>query len=251
MHKIYENQANYFFLISGGLDSSYGLLKFALQNRGSKPINLIFFDYGQATAKYEWESVCKVYDFLSNHFDQTQTFIEPFKIDLRSMLFSWSNSISFTGKQETGMINSHFDICEIENRNMVIYSILYSYILSLIKKQDISACEIRVLSGLRNHELSDASEPFFRYLNQAMLEYHQEYKFVVEFIIDKTPRQILEALFSIFQNDKQKILTFCRYTHSCYTSTDGTPCNNCPKCKSINAIIEYLNDIRDKKLQVG
>jgi 7-cyano-7-deazaguanine synthase in queuosine biosynthesis len=140
------------------------------------------------------------------------------------------------------------DICEIENRNMVMYSILYSYILSLIKRQDISTCEIIVLSGLRNHELSDASEPFFGHLNQAMLEYHKEYKFTVEFIVDKTPKQILEDLSSIFQNDEQTILNFCRCTHSCYSSTDGTPCNSCPKCKSINAIIEYLNDIRDKKL---
>jgi 7-cyano-7-deazaguanine synthase in queuosine biosynthesis len=244
MHRIYENQKNYFFLVSGGLDSSYGLLRFSIENKERRPVNLIFFDYGQATAEYEWKSVCKLYKFLTEHFGQNHALIEPFKIDLRSMLFSWSKSVSFTGKEETGIMNKHFNVCEIENRNMVIYSILYSYILSLVKKQDISSCEIVVLSGLRNHELSDASDTFFGYISKAMLQYHREYKFTTQFIVDKTPKQILEDLFIIFQNDEQKVLNFCRYTHSCYSSINGNPCSNCPKCKSINAIIQYLTDMK-------
>lgn len=240
MHSIVEGDKNYFFLFSGGLDSSYGLLKLLIEGKIKKPINLIFFNYGQFSEKYEWQAVEKVYDFLERYFDTNNILQKPFKIDLSSDLFTWTESVSFTGSIHKPK-NNKFAETEIENRNIVLFSILYSYILSLINRQAISKCEIIIYTGLRDKELPDASSSFFYHLNEAMKEYHEDYPFSVKFIIDETPNEILEKLKrNILPLDRKKIVEFCKSVSSCYAPKDGKPCYECAKCKNVDSIIKFV-----------
>ncbi len=101
---------------------------------------------------------------------------KPIKFDIGSDLFCWTQSVSFTGIVRKPK-NRNFAETEIENRNMVLFSVLYSYILSLINQQNVSQCKVIVYTGLRDKELPDASNSFFYHLNEAMVEYHKNYQF--------------------------------------------------------------------------
>ena|GEM_PF-6391293 len=239
MH-ILSSDKNYFFLYSGGFDSSYGLLKLLIDGEMTSPLNIVFFDYGQAAATYEWEAVQKVYAFLKKSFDSSRTLQKPIRFDLRSDLFSWTDSVSFTGSNHTPK-NANFSETEIENRNMVLFSVLYSYILSLINRQNIDRCEIVIFTGLRDKELPDASSSFFFHLSEAMEEYHKEYQISVEYIIDKTPAEILyELKNNVLGLNGAQVLEFCKSVSSCYRPQNGEPCYNCPKCKDVDSIIKFV-----------
>jgi len=241
MHVLSEYK-NYFFLYSGGLDSSYGLLKLLLDGKITSPINLIFFDYGQAAAGYEWEAVQKVCAFLKESFDSHNILQQPLRYDLRSDLFSWTDSVSFTGKNRKST-NARFSETEIENRNMVLFSVLYSYILSLLNQQNVGRCEIIVYTGLRDKELPDASSSFFFHLNEAMKEYHKEYQFSVEYLINKTPTEILKDLKdNVLNLNRAQALEFCESVSSCYNPIHGKPCYNCPKCRDVDSIIKFVSN---------
>ncbi len=240
MHHLCEDK-NYFFLYSGGLDSSYGLLKLLSKGEISSPLSLLFFDYGQSAAKYEWEAVERVYVFLEkNNLDSHNILQKPLRFDLRSDLFSWTESVSFTGTIHKPK-NNKFSETEIENRNMVLFSVLYSYILSLVNRQNISQCDIVVYTGLRNKELPDASASFFYYLNEAMTEYHKDYRFSVEYIVEESPEKILEELKSgSLGLDRRQVLEFCESVSSCYSPINGKPCHKCPKCKDVDSITKFV-----------
>lgn len=242
MNTIVDGTDNYFFLYSGGLDSSYGLLKLLIKDDIVNPINLIFFNYGQCAEKFEWRAVQKVYSFLKENFDNRGILQTPIKFDLSSDLFSWTQSVSFTGTNSMPM-NRNFAETEIENRNMVLFSILYSYILSLINQQNISHCKVIVFTGLRDKELPDASSSFFYHLNEAMDEYHKNYPFSVKFIVDENPNEILQNLKNnIFSLERQKIVEFCGSVSSCYCPKNGKPCYECPKCKNVDSIIKFVSN---------
>ena len=81
MHSIIGEDKNYFFLYSGGLDSSYGLMQLLIKDQIRNPINLIFFDYGQSAAKDEWQAVQKVYIFLKKNFDAHNILQRPLKFN--------------------------------------------------------------------------------------------------------------------------------------------------------------------------
>ena len=240
MHTLSEGK-NYFFLYSGGLDSSYGLLKLLIENQITSPLNLVFFDYGQSAAKYEWNAVQKVYVFLEKNFDSHGVLQRPLRFDLRSDLFSWTESVPFTGNTDHRPRNTKFSDTEIENRNMVLFAVLYSYVLSLVNSQNISQCDTVVFTGLRDNELPDASSSFFYYLNEAMATYHKDYRFSVQYLIDKTPNEILEDLKSgSLPLSSEQALEFCESVSSCYSPIGGKPCQRCPKCIDLDSIIKFI-----------
>ena len=241
MHVLSENK-NYFFLYSGGLDSSYGLLKLLIGGEVTSPLNLLFFDYGQAAAKYEWKAVQKVYVFLKKNFDSQGILQRPLRFDLRSELFSWTESVSFTGSNHKPR-NTNFSETEIENRNMVLFAVLYSYILSLVNRQNIGQCDVVIYTGLRDNELPDASRSFFFHLNEAMAKYHKQYQFSVNYLITETPNQILEDLkTNSLGLSRAQTLEFCESVSSCYRPVDGKPCYKCPKCKDVDSIIKFVSN---------
>jgi len=240
MHVLNKGK-NHFFLYSGGLDSSYGLLKLLIRNEITDPLNILFFDYGQKAALYEWKAVQKVYAFLNKNLD-SNILKQPHRFDLRSDLFSWTKSVSFTGMDHTPR-NNDFSVTEIENRNMVLFSVLYSYILSLVNRQNIHQCEMIIYTGLRNKELPDASDSFFYYINEAMREYHKKYSFHVEYLVDKTPNEILNELKNnTLGLSSTQTLEFLKSVSSCYRPIDGKPCYTCPKCKEVDSIIKFVTN---------
>ena len=76
-----------------------------------------------------------------------------------------------------------------------------------------------------------------------MEEYHEEYRFSVEYLIDKTATQILEDLKNnTLSLNKAQVLEFCESVSSCYKPINGKPCYNCPKCKDVDSIIKFVSN---------
>lgn len=130
---------------------------------------------------------------------------------------------------------------------MVLLSILYSYILSLIKKQKKSRCEVIILTGFRNNEMPDANSNFFSCLNNAMKLYHKEFSFSVKFIENLTPNDIFENLVNILKSER-KSKKFYDCTSSCYSPIDGKPCKQCPKCLMFEELLKKFFHLEDQNL---
>lgn len=122
---------NYVHLISGGLDSAYSLLAIAREKKEKEPsvvIHPIFFDYGQRVAEIEWASVAKIVGYIRSFLNEQSIVDDPVKISLESELFLWSESDAFKG------VEGNPDP-EIENRNLVLFSVLTSYLMACAKVQ--------------------------------------------------------------------------------------------------------------------
>lgn len=230
-----------YLMYSGGLDSSYQFLRLCVENEyeGLYPV---FFNYGQLSASYEEKAVNNISNFLNSKY--ITKIYKPIIINARAWLagaggeslFPWS-----LGEPITGEVQDHtnFAPVEIENKNLVLYSLLVSFILSVLRKNNIRNASIDVYTGLRNNEMGDASSVFFKNINDALNMYHKTYYFNLHFIDSKSPMEIVKYILSTIE-EKDKAKEFITMTASCYHPSNFNPCMKCSKCIALRRVYKKL-----------
>ncbi|MFX1343448.1 MAG: 7-cyano-7-deazaguanine synthase [Promethearchaeota archaeon] len=221
---------NYIHLMSGGLDSSYSLLKIAKENKKNDPLTIIhpiFFDYGQFVAETEWDRIQKIIEYIRNFLKKPSTIDDALEISLKSELFHWTDSDAFWGPKGKRTP-------EIENRNIVLVSVLTSYLIACAKHQDINEANFKISSGFKQSEMDDCSEDFFNKYKELLSIYKPKMTF--EFPILKNwsrKRVINETKKLLGYGDETEFGKFYKLTVSCYWQTkDGEPCGGvCSKCE--------------------
>jgi 7-cyano-7-deazaguanine synthase in queuosine biosynthesis len=164
---------NYVHLFSGGLDSTYGLLKLTndiekgIKRKGS--IHPVFIDYGHFAASVEWTQAQKIVEFIGTRVQAPSVVCTPIRIDLKSDLFTWCHNVAFTGKEfgET--------TCEIQNRNMVLLSTLFSYLLACAQNQGIEKASFEIYGGFKEGEMEDCKQKFFNALTDVFAIYQKRF----------------------------------------------------------------------------
>ena len=223
---------NYVHLFSGGLDSTYGLLKLAKDiEKGRKRKGLIqpvFIDYGHFAASAEWGQAQKIVEFIGTRVQAPLVVRTPIRISLKSDLFTWCHNVAFTGK-EVGETT-----CEIQNRNMVLLSILFSYLLACAQNQGVERASFEVYGGFKEGEMGDCSREFFDALTGAFAIYHKEYPIKVVLLPPSSRAQIFARLRRLFHGSQSDLELVLSMITSCYASVDGTQCGKCYKCRKID-----------------
>ena len=238
MKEIKLNQEiNYIHLLSGGLDSTYSLLSRVKELKEKEPpiiIQPIFFDYGHKAAKIEWARVRKIAKYICSFFNNKSLIANPLKISLRSNLFTWSKSDAFKGKK--GEKNP-----EIENRNMVLFSVLASYLIACANNQKIKSTTFEITSGFKEKELPDSKSAFFEKIKDLLRMYNIERKHPKDLkfnfqILEGMGRQtIIDETKKLLNDDETKWEKLRGLMTSCYDPSDsGDPCSECSKCKLLS-----------------
>jgi 7-cyano-7-deazaguanine synthase in queuosine biosynthesis len=231
MHEIQVDKTkNYIHLFSGGLDSTYALLKLVTDvYKGKKEkhqIQTIFIDYGQHVAQYEGESVQDVTNFIRSILGETDFLLDPIHISLRSDLLTWCNNVAFTGK-EVGD-----ETCEIQNRNMILVSIAASYLMACAENQGIEMTIFKIYSGLKDGEMPDSNRHFFDRLEELLHEYKGQYPIKVELIPKWSRDKICGEIKRLLKGNEAQLKQLLALTVSCYSPIDGRkPCGDCLKCR--------------------
>lgn len=226
-----DKTKNYIHLFSGGLDSTYALLKLATDvHKGKKEehqIQPVFIDYGQHVASYEGKSVEKVISFIRSTLDETDLLSDPIHISLRSDLLTWCENVAFTGK-EVGDAT-----CEIQNRNMILVSIVASYLMACAENQGIETTVFEIHSGLKDGEMPDSNRHFFDRLEDLLREYKRQYVIKVELIQEMSRDAICGKIKRLLKGSEAQLKQLVSLTVSCYSPIDEGPCGSCLKCKSM------------------
>lgn len=205
----------YFLLLSGGMDSTIAGLK--IIEAGDHPIIIpVFVNYGQKSVEEEWDSVKKVTEKMKTlSGDKRLTLKPPVRIDLTTEedfgIFDWSKSKLITG-------NSQAD-AYVENRNMILISVVASYAESVITEQE----EAVIITGFRD-EFEDTSPAFRDAINHVFKILHNRVRVETPIIDFKDKRRLVKK--------HEKYLKFLNLTWSCYTPVDGEPCGICEACTS-------------------
>jgi 7-cyano-7-deazaguanine synthase len=211
-------------LLSGGVDSTIAMLKRIQQNDFSD-FQPVFFDYGQKARKEEWTAVSRVSKEIQrlDLIPEKVCFHEPKFVELSSSQHGGANSIFAWSRSELidqKAVNNPY----LENRNMILLSIIASYVESQISEND----EAVIITGFRN-EFPDTKAEFVFQLNS-----------LLAFLLKETKKKIsIEApIIDYGPGGKRKmILDFKAYeniinlTWSCYRPIDGKPCNKCDACR--------------------
>lgn len=222
---------NEIHLFSGGLDSTYSLFKRCKEvEKASEASHIqpIFMDYGQYASIAEWSSVREVVKFIQSELNGRTILDEPIIINLRSDLFIWSKSVAFNGMETKGSTP------EIENRNMVLLSILYSYAMACARNQNVPKAVFEVYGGFKDGEIADCNSSFFSSLSGLMKQYHPEY--TVNFHLlpgGLTRKNTISKLKKLLKGSETKLKRLKGLTISCYSPIDGKPCGACWKCRKI------------------
>jgi 7-cyano-7-deazaguanine synthase in queuosine biosynthesis len=225
---------NYIHLISGGLDSAYSLLQIAKEKKQREPsvvIHPIYFDYGHFAAETEWARVEKTIAYIRNLLNDQSIIDVPVKISLKSELFKWSKSDAFKG------IEGERDP-EIENRNLVLFSVLVSYLMACAKHQNIPKAEFSISSGFKEKEMPDSSSDFFRKYEDLLSMHKHKMSFHFQILKNWSRRRIVEETKALLNSDEKRardeLKKFLKLTTSCYSPMDdGEPCGACSKCESL------------------
>ena len=236
-----------YILLSGGFDSAYGLLRWCVDS--SESIQPIFFNYGQKNSEFERGSVEKIYSFLKKLFSECISYpviINSFSSfdneDAKLTLFPWSMSEPLTGDK---LPDTNFCSLEIENRNMVMISLVFSYILSKLRETKEQNAIVNIYTGFRDDEMPDACSHFFNLLCAALKIYHGEYSFKIHFIEKEFPEQLYKKVARFFKSET-KAEEFLDMTTSCYKpKDDGSRCLTCTKCQSFENILKKQAKLRD------
>lgn len=220
---------NYVHLFSGGLDSAYSILRLAkeqVKKNEKGEIYPIFMDYGHFAASIEWNQV----QTLTRHISKIVTHSilhSPIRINLGSDLFKWCHNVAFTGK-EVG--DKH---PEIQNRNMVLLSIFFSYLLGCAQNQGITRADFEISSGFKEGEMGDCSNTFFKALSNVFKIYHSEYSMNINLLPDLTRKQVYKKIKGLLRGSQNQLELFYSKTTSCYSPINGKACNICWKCRRI------------------
>ena len=231
-----NSQCNYIHLLSGGLDSTYSILKLAKDLKHDKShaaIQPIFFDYGHYAAKTEWIRVKEIVKWIHLFLNDKTIIKNPIKISLRSQLFQWCKSQAFRGLEGE-------EYAEIENRNLVLFSVLASYLIACANHQKILKTKFEITSGFKEKELPDCNNNFFEKFTEIINLYTKNrqvpkdlsFHFPVLEYIDRDI--VIEETRKLLNNNQIELDKFLELTTSCYSPTNaGKPCYKCCKCKSI------------------
>ena len=222
---------NCIHLFSGGLDSTYCLFKLCkeLEERSeASNVQPIFVDYGQFASIAEWSSVRRVIEFIRSELLNHFVLKDPIILNFRSDLFIWTKSVAFTG------IETRDSTPEIENRNMVLLSILYSYAIACARNQGVPEAEFDVYSGFKDGEIGDCNTLFLNALSELMKQYHQEYTMKFNLLpANLTRGKTYDKLRQLVKGSQPKLKTLLDLTISCYSPINGKACHNCWKCRKI------------------
>lgn len=223
-----DKTKNYIHLFSGGLDSTYALLKLATDvHKGRKErhqIQPVFIDYGQYAASAESKSVEKVTNFIRSTLQETDLLSAPIHVSLRSDLFTWCKNVAFTGK-EVGDAT-----CEIQNRNMILVSIVASYLMTCAENQGIETTVFEIHSGLKDGEMPDSNRQFFGRLEELLSKYKSQYPIKVELIQNMSRDMICAKIKRLLKGSEAQLKQLLLLTVSCFSPIDGRPCKSCWKC---------------------
>ena len=159
---------------------------------------------------------------------------DPLKISIRSELFSWSLSDAIKG--EEGEKSP-----EIENRNLVLFSILASYLIAcanhqriIDEKDDGVKATFLITSGFKEKELPDCNQAFFEKFAELLSDYKRALKFSFSILNIADRKDLFKDLQRIFIGNGINTSKFHALTTSCYhPNADGTPCGRCSKCEII------------------
>lgn len=229
---ILNEECNYIHLLSGGLDSAYSLLKIAkeskrLNGQVNVIIHPIFFDYGHFAAEVEWNRVQKIVNYVRDFLQDKDAIDDPIRISLRSDLFTWSNSCAFKGEKGDNEP-------EIENRNMVLFSVLSSYLIACANHQKIKSTKFKITSGFKEGELPDCNKKFFDKFSELLRLYKKDLIFDFEILESMEYQQVISKMKRLLRGNEDEVRKFRTLTTSCYSPTaNGDACGKCYKCKSL------------------
>lgn len=233
MEEITVNEGlNYVHLISGGLDSTYSLMDLTRsimkEEKLRSVIYPIFFDYGQFAAVDEYSCAKKVVSKVIAEYNAGTILYMPKHISLRSDLFGWCRNVAFTGT-EVGDAT-----CEIQNRNMVLFSVLASYLFACAENQKISKSKFEVYSGFKEREMPDCNSEFFGKLSQLLSLYKPNFEIAIILLPDFKRQQVVNKMKKLLKGSEVKLKQFKAATISCYSPQNGKACGLCWKCKQLN-----------------
>ena len=227
-----NKQCNYIHLASGGLDSAYSLLKIAKKKKENEPhavIHPIFFDYGQYATETEWSSAVKVIEYIRDYLGDKKVVDDPIRISLKSQdLFQWSRSVAFQG------LEGDNTTAEIENRNLVLFSVLASYLIACANHQNITNTHFEITSGFKDGEIADSNKAFFKQFADLLHSYKKDYTFDFKILPNKDFLWIKTKTLDLLHGSETELKKFRARTISCYYPIDGRACKKCIKCTSID-----------------
>lgn len=227
-----NRKKNHIHLLSGGLDSAYKLLEEMIkkqENQEKAVIYPIFINYGQYAATAEWNSVKDIVKYIQKFSEKPELISNPIKISLASDLFKWCKSDAIRGKDG---INHP----EIENRNMVLFSVLASYLIACAKNQGINETDFEITSGFQKDEMYDSTELFFKKISTLVELYTNNRKRKLTFnfkIWNKKKRDTIKGnIKKMLGGSESELNKFLKMTTSCYSATKiSEECGQCSKCK--------------------
>jgi len=225
-----DEKLNHIHLLSGGLDSSYSLLKIARKiKKGTESyiVHPIFFDYGHYSADTEWERSKKIVNYIRDFLKDESIIADPIKISLKSDdLFEWCRSDSFLGNE------GYEKEAEIENRNMVLFSVLASYLIACAKHQDAKSTDFVITSGFQENELSDCNTAFFTKFSELLRMYKEGHTFRFDILRNMGRQVIINKTKRLLRGNERELKKFLQLTISCYSPTkEGQHCGICSKCR--------------------
>ncbi len=223
---------NRIHMFSGGLDSSYSLLKEACSIKKAmtkETIFPMFIDYGQFAAPVEWEATKAVVAYIRGFAGDSKLIDDPVRISLASDLFMWCHNVAFTGT-EVGDEEP-----DIQNRNMVMLSVLCSYLIACAENGGVKTAEFKITSGFKEKEMKDCSESFFNGISQLLKSYKPNMIFTFSVMKDRNRSAIKREIKELLHGSEVELKKFCNITTSCYSPKNGKACGNCNKCKAIES----------------
>lgn len=213
-----------FSLLSGGVDSTLATLKI-IQMESTKSVSRIvpvFIDYGQKARTQEWNAVLKVSERMRAEANlRGIKFDSPIRIKLASRprnglrIFEWSKSMLIRGPQS--------DEPEVENRNMVLISIVASYARSRASANEKAI----IITGFRD-EFYDTRPAFLKRIDRVFKSMEMRIKTVAPVIGYKGvagKKRLIDEFKAEGYGD------LIDMTWSCYTPKNDRPCQECPACK--------------------
>ncbi len=217
----------YYSLFSGGVDSALATYKILVTTHGCH-ISPIFFDYGQKAARYEQEHSTKAVTILQSIASRTNSTVDS----CQAFQFVPSDFLSWSDSDILSRANGKSNL-DVENRNMILISLLVSIILADRKKTRASLRtkgQSGLIVGFKNEHYDTrmqyvslfnqllSKKPFFVSIVTPLISSHQRRSFhslAKEFFSDDSCKQLVENAWS------------------CYFPTPaGQQCGKCPPCKA-------------------
>lgn len=224
-----NSEGNHIHLLSGGLDSAYSILKLAKGIKKEKSgvfIYPIFFDYGHKSAHIECECVKEIVKYIRGYLGDESIIKDPVIISLKSELFDWCRSQAFKGKDGE-------EDPEIENRNLVLFSVLASYLIACANHQGIKSTDFKITSGFKENELGDSRKVFFKAIKKLLKLYKEDFTFDFQILKNMNHIQVIKKTKRLLKGNEEELTKFRRSIISCYDPTaDRKPCEKCIKCKN-------------------